>query len=452
MDCVKIWAELQDIIKNAIDHEVSYSIHIKRANAVACDGSTFIISVPTSINKNIIEFKFKDIIENVLEAHIGQKLTLKIILESDRAEYITESEAVSEKPELKSTVPVQITPQNHSGLNEKYTFENFVIGSSNQYAATAAISTSENPGHIFNPLFIYGNSGLGKTHLMCAIGNRIKDEHPEMNIIYVPTENFTNEFVECIKTNKMDEFRKKYRKADVLLVDDVQFLINREGFQEEFFHTFNDLYALNKQIVLTSDKKPKELVNIEERLITRFSQGLTFDIAVPDYDTRMAILRKKAEGNHNIISDDVLQYIAERIQSNVRELEGALLKVISIAELTHKKIDITLTKYAIEALLPTDGIVKITPDKIMDKVSTFYNVTKEELLGKNRAKPLVVPRQIAMYLCSRLTDMNAGMIGKTFGKDRTTVIHNVQKIAEDIKKDDKMNVDVNYIIRDLQSF
>ena len=287
---------------------------------------------------------------------------------------------------------------------------------------------------------------------MCAIGNRIKKEHPDYKVVYIPTENFTNEFVECIKNYKMAEFRKKYRNADVLMVDDVQFLQNREGFQEEFFHTFNDLHSLNKQIVLTSDRKPSELVTLEERLRTRFSQGLQIDITVPNYETRLAILKKKSELNHYNISSEILEYIADRIKSNVRELEGALLKVVSIAQLSHKEIDIDLTKYAIESILPKDGIVKITPDKIMDKVSTFYDVTKDELIGKSRVKTLVVPRQVAMYLCSKLTDMNAGMIGKTFGnKDRTTVIHSVQKIEGDLETDHILKTNIDYIIKDLQT-
>ncbi len=301
-------------------------------------------------------------------------------------------------------------------------------------------------------MFLYGNSGLGKTHLMCAIGNKIKKEHPNMKVIYVPTETFLNDFVNCVKNHKMEFFREKYRKVDVLLIDDVQFLKNTEAIQEEFFHTFNDLYSMNKQIVLTSDKKPGDLIILEERLRTRFAQGLTIAIAVPKYETRLAILRKKAEVNNYNIDDEILNYIADRVKSNVRELEGALLKIISLAQLKHKPIDIDLTKYAIESILPKDGIVKITPDKIMDKVSVFYNVTKDELIGKSRVKSLVVPRQIAMYLCSKLTDMNPAMIGKTFGnKDRTTVVHNVQKIEKDLQDDEELKVNVNYIIKDLQT-
>ena len=446
MDCNKIWLDLQEAIKNAVAAEVSYTVHIKPAKAVSFNNSVFTISVPTSINRNMIEFRFKDKIEGILEAYTGQKIMLKVILESE-----SDTETEDLPAENIPAAPFK-SDNDNSSLNEKYTFENFVIGSSNEYAASAAISTSENPGRIYNPLFLYGNSGLGKTHLMCAIGNKIKKEHPDYKIVYVATENFTNDFVECIKNYKMDSFRKKYRTADVLLVDDVQFLQNREGFQEEFFHTFNYLYSLNKQIVLTSDRKPSELITLEERLRTRFSQGLQIDIAVPNYETRLAILRKKAEINRYNISDDILKYIADRIKSNVRELEGALLKVISIAQLSYKEIDLELTKYAIESILPKDGIVKITPDKIMDKVSTFYNVTKEELIGQSRVKSLVGPRQVAMYLCSKLTDMNYRMIGNTFGnKDRTTVLHSVQKIENDINTDSELKTNIDYIIKDLQT-
>ena len=446
MDFEKIWADLQESIMQAVGTEVSYMVHIKPAQAISFKDSVFTISVPNSINKNMIDFRFKNKIEGILEAYTGQKITLQVILDGETEGFLNQ-EKNSNNENISSD-----EHENASSFNEKFTFENFVIGTSNEYAAAAAISAAENPGRIYNPLFIYGNSGLGKTHLMCAIGNKIKKEHPDYKVIYIPTENFTNEFVKCIRDYKMEEFRKKYRTADVLLVDDVQFLQNREGFQEEFFHTFNDLYSLNKQIVLTSDRKPSELVTLEERLRTRFQQGFNIDVTIPNYETRLAILRKKAEINQYDTSSEVLEYIADRIKSNVRELEGVLLKVNSLAQLSHKKVDIELTKYTIESILPKDGIVKITPDKIMDKVSTFYTITKDELIGKSRVQSLVVPRQVAMYLCSKLTDMNAGMIGKTFGnKDRTTVLHSVEKIEKSLKTDNVLKTNIDYIIKDLQA-
>ncbi len=452
MDCNKIWIDLQESIKEVIASIVSYNIHIKNSKAISFENSIFTIAVPSTISRNLIEFRFKDKIEGIIEAYTGQKVTLKIILENE-----------IDKINQESNDNISSIENNNSNekitLNDKFTFENFVIGSSNEYAAAAAISASENPGMIYNPLFIYGNSGLGKTHLMCAIGNKIKKEHPDYKVIYIPAENFTNDFIDCIKNNKlnntsnsMEEFRKKYRTADVLLVDDVQFLQNKEGFQEEFFHTFNSLQSMNKQIVLTSDKKPSDLKLLDERLQSRFMQGLNIDVTIPNYETRIAILRKKSELNKYNISDEILEFIADRIKSNVRELEGALLKVVSIAQLTHREIDIELTKYAIESILPKDGIVKITPDKIMDKVTVFYNVTKDEILGPSRIKQIVFPRQIAMYLCSKLTDMNPGMIGKTFGnKDRTSVIHNIQKIELELQTNQELKNDIEYITKDLQT-
>lgn len=442
MDLNKIWNDIQEAIKNSIVNEVSYKIHIKPAEPIKFSNSIFTIAVSNPINKTMIDFRFKNLIEGILESYTGQKITLNTILENEKERFLN-----TEENEEKKTVFFE-----NIGLNEKYTFENFVIGSSNQLAAAAAISASENPGNIYNPLFIYGNSGLGKTHLMCAIGNKINKENLNLKILYVASETFTNEFVDCIKNKKMDVFRNKYRNVDVLLVDDVQFLINTDRTQEEFFHTFNDLYSQKKQIVLTSDKKPSDLITLEERLRTRFSQGLQIDISVPDYETRLAILRKKAEENQFYIEDDILEYIADRIHSNVRELEGALLRLLSISQLEHKEITLENTKNTIDSILPTDGIVKITPDKIMDKVCVIYKVTKDDLIGKSRIRQLVVPRQVAMYLCSKLTDMNSSMIGNTFGgKDRTSVIHNVQKIEDLLETDENLKRNIDYIIKDLKS-
>ena len=273
-----------------------------------------------------------------------------------------------------------------------------------------------------------------------------------MKVLYVTSEHFTNDFINALKEKKMYEFKRNYRTVDVLLIDDIQFLHNKEGIQEEFFHTFNDLYNLNKQIVITSDRKPSELKNLEERLVTRFSQGLPIDINVPNFETRVAILKKKVEMQGVFINEDVLLYIADRIKSNIRELEGALLKIISISEISHKEINVELAEYVIKSILPEDGIVKITPDKIMDKVSVFYNITKNDLLGKSKTKNVALPRQIAMYLCYKLTDMNYTSVGKVIGdKDRTTAYHNITKIENEILQNGSLKEDINCIIKDLES-
>lgn len=437
-DIIKIWDEVFDIVKNNSSSAVGLNVHMKDAVPVSIDNTTFTISVPMSINRNMIRFRYKKHIESAIEQVTAQKLSLNIIIKGENNNNTQEN---------------NIQPVDKANrINPQYTFENFVVGSSNEYATAAAISTTEKPGYIYNPLFLYGNSGLGKTHLMYAIGNRIHENNPSANIIYVTSEFFTNEFITAVREAKGEEFRKKYRSADVFLVDDVQFLENKEATQEEFFHTFNDLYSMNKQIVLTSDRKPGDLITLEERLRTRFSQGLIIDITIPNYETRVAILQKKAALHNKNIDVEVLGYVAEKIKSNIRELEGILLKMISIAEISHKPIDKSLVDYVLKSFLPKDGIVKITPDKIMDRVSVFYSITKEDLTGKVRTSNVAVPRQVAMYLCHKLTDMNFTMIGKSFGnKDRTTVMHNVKKIECDLNTNDTLKSDINYIIKDLQS-
>lgn len=434
MEINQIWEDTLKIVENNVN-SVSYNVYIKTMTPVLFENSIFIASATNDLSKNMINIRYKDIIESTLEAITNEKVSLKVITENEKEKNIPNHEEL---------------PLNSYDVNPKYTFENFVIGSSNEYATAAALSATENPGHIYSPLFLYGNSGLGKTHLMQAIGNQIKKNHPEYKIVYVTTERFTNEFIAAVREGKMIEFRNNYRPADVLLIDDVQFMENKEATQEEFFHTFNDLYSMNKQIVLTSDRKPNDLITLEERLRTRFAQGLTIDITSPNYETRMAILQKKAEVHNIEISPEVLSYIADKIKSNIRELEGALLKIISYSQLSHKDIDLEFAKGILKSILPDDGIVKITPDKIMDKVAMFYKVSKEDLLGNVRTKSIAVPRQVAMYLCAKLTDMNPGMIGKTFNKDRTTVAHNVDKIEKDIETDDNLKSDINYILKDLE--
>lgn len=440
MDITEIWDNTLKIIEDKIN-SVSYNVYIKTMIPLLFENSIFTASVTNELTKNMIDFRYKGAIESALEAITNDKVSLKVIVSKNQ------------KPEeIINNFKNTDVPSQPNTLNSKYTFENFVIGSSNEYATAAAISTTEKPGYIYNPLFLYGNSGLGKTHLMQAIGNRIKENHPDFNVVYVTTECFTNEFITAVREGQMVEFRKKYRPADVLLVDDVQFMENKEATQEEFFHTFNDLYSLNKQIVLTSDRKPNDLITLEERLRTRFSQGLTIDITIPNYETRMAILQKKAEFHNVVISEEVLNYIADRIKSNIRELEGALLKIISYSELSHTEITLELAKQTLKSILPEDGVVKITPDKIMDKVAVFYNISKDDLIGSVRTKDIALPRQIAMYLCKKLTDMNFGMIGKTFGnKDRTTVMHNVNKIEKELNTNDSLKSDINYILKDLES-
>ena len=452
MNIADIWQQIYDMLLQQTpgSNVVGFNVHMKGAVPVSMDENKFTVSVPMEINKNMIAFRYKESIEAALERITGIKLELVILLDSELEieNQQTQNSGITFTPQ--SFIE---EAQRYNSINPKFTFENFVVGSSNEYAYNAAYTCARNPGY-YNPLFIYGNSGLGKTHLMHAIGNRTLDLNNGAKVMYVTSEDFTNEFIKSIGDKTTDKFRKKYREVDVLLVDDIQFIETKDATQEEFFHTFNSLTNLNKQIVLTSDRKPTELLTLEERLRTRFSGGYTIDISLPNFETRVAILQKKA-AQHNVkIDDSVLNYIAKKIKSNVRELEGILIKMISIAQISNIEYDISLADDVIRAFLPHGGNIKITPELIIKKVSTFYNLTKNEIIGQSRVKNISFPRQIAMYLCAELADMNFSMIGKSFGnKDRTTVMHNVRKIKSilDSNSDDKLNNDIRKIIKDLKN-
>lgn len=442
MDITEIWDKTLQSVKENINSPVGYNVHIKSSSPVSLINSVFTISVPTSINKNIIEFRYKNFIESSLEKVTSEKLSLEIV--------IGDSNIKADKENNDKKIPIQYETNNY-GVNSKYTFDNFVVGSSNEYASAAAKKTAEAPGQIYNPLFIYGNSGLGKTHLMHAIGNKIKENNPSSNVIYVPCERFTNEFIVSIREFTTDKFRSKYRAADVLLVDDVQFLEGKEAVQEEFFHTFNELFNYNKQIVLTSDRKPSDLTTLTDRLRTRFGQGLTIDISVPNYETRVAILQKKSQAHNVIIDNDILEYIADHIRSSIRELEGALLNVISMSEIKHCDITMDFVKKTLESVISGDDKIKVTPKKIIQRVSVYYNISENDLTGKIKTKEIAIPRQVAMYLCRKLLSLNDTSISKEFSKDRTTVKHNIEKIESEINTDENLNSDINYIIKDLEN-
>lgn len=438
MDITEIWNNTLENVKNNISSPVGYNVHIKVSKPISLINSIFTISVPTSINKNIIEYRYKNSIESSLEKITGTKMSLDIIVGDIPKPRAEEKTTISNEP-------------NNSGVNPKYTFDNFVIGPSNEFASAAAKKAAESPGQIYNPLFIYGNSGLGKTHLMQAIGNKIKEQYSQVNILYVSGERFTNEFITAVRENTTEKFRKKYRAPDVLLVDDVQFMEHKEATQEEFFHTFNELFNYNKQIVLTSDRKPSDLTTLTDRLRTRFGQGLTIDISVPNYETRIAILQKKAQAHNVNIDNGIFEYIADNIRSSIRELEGALLNVISMSEIKECEITMDFVKKTLEPVIAGDDAIKITPKKIIQKVSVYYNISENELTGKIKTKEIAVPRQVAMYLCRKLLSMNDTSIGKEFSKDRTTARSNIEKIEAKINTDDKLNADINYIVKDIES-
>ena len=346
-----------------------------------------------------------------------------------------------------------------ANLNPKYTFDTFVVGSNNNFAHAASLAVADSPGEIYNPLFLYGGVGLGKTHLMHSIAHFILEKDPTKKVLYVTSETFTNELIDALKIGKngnelaMTTFREKYRNNDVLLIDDIQFIIGKESTQEEFFHTFNHLHVSGKQITISSDKPPKDIETLEARLRTRFEWGLIADISSPDYETRMAILRKKEELDgleRYHIPDEVMQYIANNITSNIRELEGSLNKLIALANLENKPIDIPLAAEALKDMISPNNTREITPELIIEVVSDHFNVPAAELKGKKRNAEIVLPRQIVMYLCRKMTDTPLKTIGLILGgKDHASVSHGVKKIEHDVKTDEALNNTVNIIKKKL---
>lgn len=335
-----------------------------------------------------------------------------------------------------SDIKTQKAPKIKNNLNPKYIFEDFVVGTNNRFAHAASVAVAEDPGRTYNPLFIYGGVGLGKTHLMQAIGHFVQEKNPQAKVLYISSENFTNDFINSIQSREQENFRERYRNVDVLLIDDIQFLINKEQTQEEFFHTFNELYNNNKQIVISSDKSPNELKILEERLRSRFEWGLNTDINPPDYETRIAILRKKAEADKRDISGDVLEVIAKHIKSNIRELEGALTKIVAYASLVGREIDVELTKEALQDVINRNMPKPVDHLTIREVVCGYFNITEKEMDSSRKTKKIVYPRQIAMYLVREMTDLSLPRIGEIFGnRDHSTVLHNCDKITKEIEKD-----------------
>ena len=343
----------------------------------------------------------------------------------------------------------------NANLTPKYRFDTFVVGGNNKFAHSASLAVAESPGEVYNPLYLYGGAGLGKTHLMHSIGHFILDNNQDMKVLYVTSEQFTNEVIESIRSGnaaKMNKLREKYRTVDVLLIDDVQFIIGKESTQEEFFHTFNVLHSAGKQIILSSDKPPKEMGTLDERFRSRFEWGLLADIQPPDYETRMAILKKNAENCNRNINEEVFQYIATNVKSNIRELEGAFNKVIAFSKLN--KVDITLdnVEEALKDIISPNAKRKVTPKLIIDIVAEHFNISPEDILSKRRNSEYVQPRQICMYLCRHLTEESLQSIGKSLGKkDHTTVIHGIDKIADEILKDEELNNRIENIKKKINS-
>lgn len=348
------------------------------------------------------------------------------------------------------TAQEEVKVNKSSNLNPKYTFDSFVVGNNNKFAHRAALAVAETPGKAYNPLYIYGGPGLGKTHLMHAIGNYILQENPEKKVIYVTSEEFLNEVIESIRstnnTTAMTKFRNKYRKVDVLMIDDIQFIIGKEATQDEFFHTFNALHSAGKQIILTSDRPPKEMKTLEDRIRSRFEWGLMADIGYPDYETRMAIIINKVETEHINLNEDILRYIGENIKSNIREIEGAINKLAAYSRLENKEITMDIAREELQNIISPDKPREITPQLIIEVVAEHYDLSMEQMTSNARAKNIAKPRQIAMYLCKQMTSVPLEAIGNLLGgRDHSTIIHGANKISEEYEKDGDLRQQIETI-------
>ncbi len=431
-----LWGKVTKRVKLELT-EVSYNAWFKLLIPLDMNIDTVTLGVTNSFTCNVINERYIGFLTSIVES-VGEKkykVEVKVI---DKNEY--------EKQNSKTDFPDNLI----NFLNPKYTFDTFVIGNSNRFAHAASLAVAQSPAHAYNPLFIYGGVGLGKTHLMHAIGHYILSNNKNMKVLYVTSEKFTNDLINAIKDDKNEEFRNKYRSVDVLLIDDIQFIGDKERTQEEFFHTFNTLYESNKQIVVSSDRPPKEIQQLEDRLISRFEWGLIADIQPPDFETRIAILKKKAQLENIEIPNDVMVYMAKQIQSNIRELEGALIKVAAYSTFIDTDITVDMAQEALKDILRQNAKREINAQFIEEVVSKRYNIKISDMKSKKRTKNFTVPRQVAMYLCRELTDMSLPKIGDEFGgKDHTTVIHSCDKISKEIKNDSEMRSTIESIKKEI---
>ena len=421
-------AKIKELLKPEVT-KISYDTWIMPLDIRSIDGNHIVFTANSEFQKDFIENKYKSLIFNTLRYITNKEWTFSVVDLS--------KEENNDTKEIISNTNNNPSPEveiNKSTLNPKYTFETFVVGNNNRFAHAAALAVGNEPSKSYNPLFLYGGVGLGKTHLMHAIGNRILENNPNTNVLYVTSEKFTNQLINAIKDNKNEFFRNKYRNIDVLLIDDIQFIAGKERVQEEFFHTFNSLYEDGKQIIISSDKPPRDIQFLEDRLKSRFEWGLLADISCPDYETRLAILRKKA-GDENIIIDDfILSNIANKIDSNIRELEGVFNKIVARASLTHSPITIELSEKIINEFKYESEKV-ISCDFIKETVAKYFSISKDDLSGNKRSNDIAFPRQIAMYLCREVANMSYPQIGIDFGgRDHSTVMHACKKIEKEVKE------------------
>ena len=432
------WRRVVSLMEN--DHRVTPRQRgfVILAQARGLIGSTLLVAVPNELTREVLQTQVKEALDDALRNVFSDEIRCAIDVDTDLVPLHTEPEPAVELShsadptvELKPQPMLPSTSHEFGRLNPKYVFDTFVIGSSNRFAHAAAVAVAEAPAKAYNPLFIYGDSGLGKTHLLHAIGHYARRLYSGIRVRYVNSEEFTNDFINSIRDDEGTSFKTTYRNVDVLLIDDIQFLAGKDRTLEEFFHTFNALHNNNKQVVITSDQPPKLLAGFEDRMKSRFEWGLLTDIQPPELETRIAILRKKALSEGLSAPDDALEYIASKISSNIRELEGALIRVTAFASLNRQPVDVALAEMVLKDLITDDGAQEITSAQILTQTADYFKLSMEELCSKSRTRTLVTARQIAMYLCRELTDMSLPKIGQELGgRDHTTVIHADRKIRE----------------------
>ena len=427
IDKDELLARVKEELKKEVS-TISYDTWISTLGIQSVENDTVVFTVVSEYQQDFIENKFRSLVFNTLKYVTNKELNFSVV---DLSKENSPGNIIKNE---ESQIPDSEIETNQATLNPKYTFETFVVGNNNRFAHAAALAVGNEPGKSYNPLFLYGGVGLGKTHLMHAIGNRIIEENKKSNVLYVTSEKFTNQLINSIKDNKTEVFRNIYRKIDVLLIDDIQFIAGKERVQEEFFHTFNTLREDGKQIIISSDKPPRDIQFLEDRLKSRFEWGLLADISCPDYETRLAILRRKSQDENIVIEDSILADIANKIDSNIRELEGVLNKIVARASLTHSPITIELAENIINEFKYENEKV-ISCDFIKETVAKYFSINKDELSGEKRSNDIAFPRQIAMYLCREIANMSFPQIGIDFGgRDHSTVMHAYNKIKKEVKE------------------
>ncbi len=432
----ELLTKAKDLLKDEVT-KISYETWIKDLEIESAENGNIVLVANTVFQKDSIMSRYYDLFKNTFRFLTNKEWDINVVLKSD------DSAPIEETTHFEQLTTSYVNP--NSNLNPKYTFDTFVVGNNNRFAHAAALAVAEAPAKSYNPLFVYGGSGLGKTHLMHAIGNEVLKNNKTLNVLYVDSEKFTNQLINAIKDSKTEQFKNKYRNIDVLLIDDIQFIAGKERIQEEFFHTFNSLHGSGKQIIISSDRPPKDIQLLEDRLKSRFEWGLIADISNPDYETRFAILKKKAQLDNIYIDDDILSNIATKIDSNIRELEGTLNRLIATSSLTQAPITMEMAERAINDVVTNKEKV-LSYDLIQETVAKYFNITVNDLKGSRRSNDIALPRQIAMYLCRNIAQMSTNAIGSCFGKrDHSTVLHACNKIEKDMKQDNNLKMVVDSV-------